>query len=307
MNNDYNHKFLSNIKKMLPLLKETFITFYGEKYRDTIIERLDSIRIFFVESDGTFCKDINDFGSLNDSEKSKLIALKDLEKTGGCLIPDIFPPLIVLKVTKPLSLHYLIHEINHSLHMSKIENDILSLFAMFNQNNIKTSVGFSEMKYDYFYELINEYMTYDLLEIARKKIGDDENINTNYDELCYLYLDKVVNNYVKKFYCERKDRLKEVLINLKGEEYYEEFGRTNWKNVSKNFERIENLFFKYLCYSDIENMDENLIYSEAIIFLFNKISNLDLILDDDSIFLKIIDDIIVNSKNKSENQSEKKR
>ena len=188
----------------------------------------------------------------------------DIEKYGGCVVKDIFPPVIVLDDTGNVILHYLIHEINNALHMRKETFEFSYLMLKL---GTKTKIGFSNMTNDYLYEIINEYMTFEIMNIAKKYISDDfiknSGISMEFNKNCYLYLDDAVDNYVYKIYDEDRDKIKKVLIEHNEDKYYSEFGENKWNSISNNLKRIEGLFIYYFWHTDTFSKDEATLYREA--------------------------------------------
>lgn len=272
---DKGQNFYTRVKDLLPLLKKVFIDYYGKEYDKTITDTLDSIRFVITDSDGKFCKDAGDYSKVTGQDWSKLSAAYangDIEKNGGCVVKDTFPPVIVLSDNEIIFLQYIFHEINHALHMERKGAGISSLMDML---GIKTKIGFSDKAHDYLYEIINEYMTFEIMSIARTYISDEyaesSGISMDFNKNCYLYLDDAINNYIYAMYNEDKDKIKKVLIKSEGNVYYEEFGDNNWDSISNNLKKFEGLFINYFWHADTLSKDEDTLYREAKEYLSEKL------------------------------------
>jgi len=307
MSINQNKEFLEKLNELRDYLKKAFIVYYGEEYRDFITERIDSLRFLFVDKDFKLCDDINDYNILNNDEK-EVLRRKDLEDAYGQVIPDIFPPLIVFQVTPKISLHSIIHEMNHSLH----EFDAARNNPEASVIKTKTSLGFSGRSDDSVYELINEYMTRDILKIAENIIPkDEEKLDFAFDPLRYVYLDMVANNYVEKMYNKEKEALKYALINFCGESYYNDsFGNDKWDYLIEKFAEIEADFHQCLWDSDSLNIEESVLYNHIINILYDDycadFGDLDNFQEEDFSVDELLDELFPENQNENPSRRKKK-
>ena len=239
------------IEEIVPRLKEAYIKYYGEEYRERIEKTIDSLRILYVDNSLNLCSDIEQPQISSTERKIINEKINDLEIAGGCVVQDIFPPLLMIKVGYDISLHTLIHEINHSLHIFEYKvDDAFSFMASYGFAK-KTNIGFSNKSDDYFYEIINDYMTRDILEIVNNQgniedsyIIDDTIIYVDSDfiKYRYIYLDEIFGYYMKKIYQESKEKLKDALINYNGESIYNSIGSYCYNYISNNFKVMEDVW-----------------------------------------------------------------
>lgn len=244
MDKEYNNKFKKNIDELLPVLKEGFISFYGEEYQDRISNTIDSTRFVFIDKNNHVCSDIK-INDLNANEQTKVNEyLKNIEETLGGLIPNLLPPAIIYKISKPLSLHALVHELNHALHLgigepSKISNPAFII------HQFKPSIGFTGEKSDYIYELVNEYMSYDILKNICDRVPENDNIDISFDDRRYVYLDMIAEGKVRDLYRANKESLKDKLINFHGYEVPYEFGYNNYDKYLSTYASIQKEYEKH--------------------------------------------------------------
>ena len=113
---------------------------------------------------------------------------------------------IRLPETGQIPIHVLIHEINHQL-----QKDILCIVKDYKVNKAITVKGTSNIDDDLVNEILNDYCSLDIMKIFLEKYNSIL-LDTTYDE-CYIYLDQLSGNAMKKTYNLLKDELKIRLIN----------------------------------------------------------------------------------------------
>lgn len=106
-----------------------------------------------------------------------------------------------------VSLHTLIHEINHALQ----KEDLLSVIDNDNKEKIFRVEGITNNSDDLVGELINEYCSEDIMNIFKQKC-DSFLLDLKFSS-GYLKIDQVSGNIMKKTYLLLKDEIKSRLIN----------------------------------------------------------------------------------------------
>lgn len=51
-------KYKTCIEKIVPILKDAYIKYYGEEYRERIEKTIDSLRILYVDNNLNLCSNI---------------------------------------------------------------------------------------------------------------------------------------------------------------------------------------------------------------------------------------------------------
>lgn len=242
MNKEYYNKFRLAVENILPLLTEAFVDFYGNKYKNIIMKKIESIHFIYVDENSNFCFNIDEKPVYR-----KLIKeiIKNEECFDGGVISKELPPIVVLKVTNPISLHILIHEINHVLHMNKglIKKELYPQFVYTYETTI---VGFTDNTNDYFYEIINEYMTYRILENVKYYIFN-ELFSTTFRKSSYILYDYIARYLIHDFYIDKELTIKEKLITGMGNDFIIKFGYFDYLEINELFKDIKTDFIEYFC------------------------------------------------------------
>ena len=270
MDKEYNSKFKNNIDELLPVLKEGFISFYGEEYQDRISNTIDSTRFVFIDDDNKLCPDINTDELTTDDQKIVDEILKNNAEALGGIIPNMLPPTIIYKVGDPLSLHALTHELNHALHIGKATNITNPLFLT---RQFTPSIGFTGRSNDYVYELVNEYMTSEVLKKVKDKVLINESIDTSFDEKRYVYLDEIADGETLDIYKTDREKIKDKLINLRGYEYPYEFGYDKYEELLTKYNTIQKEYEKEYIPLIAKGLPSDVCHELVVEDLIDKFSN----------------------------------
>ena len=241
MNN--GNEFKKKIEELLPLLKRAYIAYYGKEYEERINSVVDSIKIVFLDGKN-LCKDEEGkIISINEINSADINSINKAPKwdAKACVISETYPPIAILRPNEQLSLHTLIHEINHTLHNKKeLRNmGMIQLPPVFHE-------GIKGTEDDLIYEIINDYMSYDILEILKVIIKQSNNqfdgIDFDFDYFYYLHLDQVDNYIVKDFYEQNKDEIKKLLVLARGKEILNRYSYFNYDAENKKINYIHTNF-----------------------------------------------------------------
>lgn len=132
-----------------------------------------------------------------------------------------------------INLGSLIHEINHLL-----SRELLAVNT--EKGNTISHFGFLKNSYDFFYEVINDYITLDILQDINVRLGRDFDYLLKRDgySTAYLNVDSVCLNFVQKVYYCAKDLISKSLIEGNGNKFVKVIGYDNYNNVNFLMTRI---------------------------------------------------------------------
>lgn len=248
------NEFKKKIEELLPLLKKAYIAYYGKEYEERINSVVDSIKIVFLDGKN-LCKDEEGkIISINEINSADINSINNAPKwdAKACVIPKTYPPIAILRPKEQLSLHILIHEINHTLHNKKTKIDVgyeMPLAHLLPKKEmLEYNEGIKGTKNDLIYEIINDYMTYDILEILKVIIKKSniqiDGIDLEFDYFNYLHLDQVDNYIVKDFYEQNKNEIKKLLVLARGKEILNRYSYFNYDAENKKINYIYTNFEK---------------------------------------------------------------
>lgn len=252
---NYVNEFKKKIEELLPLLKKAYIAYYGKEYEERINSVVDSIKIVFLEGK-KLCKDEEGkIISINEINSADINSINKAPKwdAKACVIPKTYPPIAILRPNEQLSLHTLIHEINHTLHNEKEQLDfgftssVMSIISSLStKGNSEYNEGIKGTDDDLIYEIINDYMSYDILEILKVIIKQSniqfDGIDFDFDNFNYLYLDQIDDYIIKKFYEHNKDEIKKLLVLARGKEILSRYSYFNYDAENKRINYIHTNF-----------------------------------------------------------------
>lgn len=248
--------YLKEVTNLIPLLTNIYIVFYGNEHANRIRQVINSTTFVVITNDEScqiLTANIEDenkrnekINYLNNKISDNPQLAESIKQSIACVVPREDPPIIILRKTDQLSLHTLIHEINHTLHNNVEELQLVGLTALLGGGKGKEYHSGLELYHDStlrtFYELINEYMSYDLIEIFLETYPEyaatNSNIDIEFKHSTYLHVDDMVDNKIKELYTIWIDRIKELLITCQGRKLIDEFGKDNYEEIDTALDRL---------------------------------------------------------------------
>ncbi len=220
-----NNKYLisnNRLNNELSYIMQAFINFYGEKYRDYIVNGLNDLKIIWY--DDTKAKDESDIkehiiSSLNEEQINEYLK----NHKGECFLQSAYIDEIdVLVLPLSYDITHIIHELNH-----KISCHILSIKPLKMISGICISTeekgGVVQINSD-LNEAINQKMTLDILDELRK-LGLEISYTPSWQENMF----PLINMFYESF----KDSLKNVYISGNLLSFINEIGYQNYDHFSQ--------------------------------------------------------------------------
>lgn len=232
-------QYLTDIHNLLPSLIESYVNYYGEEHRNRVTEVINSITWIIKDNNANFLGTDNEqrASELQNEENFDQIR-QNIKDSKACLISKHQPPIIAIEYTNPIDMHQLVHEINHSLHCKKVVDDRMptmysAFFTDLPQKYIYKEGIASTAEAPFFYEMINDYMTIDILNHHQKNY-QIPNLNYEFDITNYIFIDIYLNNMIKDLYELKKYIIANYLINANGDLLKKELGEEDYNNLDKN-------------------------------------------------------------------------
>jgi len=150
-------------------------------------------------------------GASKEINDKKIIDLAENSTQSGAYmeISDDYDYLTFIKISNgQIPLHDLIHEINH--HLTK--ESIYKITNNDESEEIYTTIGITDDSKDLINELINEYVSKDILDSYDKIYFDDPYVDKDFDS-GYIMIDKLCGDPIKQIYELLLEVVKKNLIN----------------------------------------------------------------------------------------------
>ena len=229
-------------------LINAFGLYYGSEFDQRIISSLKETTFVYVDlinrGDKGYVFSSNE-DRMNDKDLIKRI--KAASDFTACCFPKTYPPVIAININEKINFNVLIHELNHTLHNKMIQQESFSPLIVIPPKyqegimNDDDELSQEDSLDNLCYEIINEYMTREILEIFNKKYNDqlyDCSINPSYYISVDVLLGKVVYNIFEKI----KDLIKEHLIKAEGQVIRDMIGKDNYSSLNQSLKDAYNLY-----------------------------------------------------------------
>lgn len=280
-------ELVSLYKKIEPYLIDAFVKYYGEEHRYKIENLINNLTIIFAShnigsasfkeralkyKDSSIKKEYYENLSSIKSDKNSIIIsyvgevpeklrleVENYDDKYALGYADIgsYDKSILVTFGYGIDVETLIHEMNHLL-----TKDILAI----NRENgeLIKSYGFNN-EGDFVYEIINDYMTLDIMNDFKELLPKDIFGNlllTFKTSSGYTNLDDVLGNPIKEMYLF-KDIIKSSLINKDGSKIRNILGKENYCNINITLSKYYNGLRNYINeYPNIAKNDASSLISQ---------------------------------------------
>ena len=233
-------KSITEINSLKPKLIEIFIKYYGPEHETHITQIINSVNFVF-SYDGNYI-----ISSKMDLESKDIKFINEkLNSNKSSLLGETFcytkfhPPIINLgkeAYINGLDLHKLVHELNHMMHAIEVPNLAFadSLMSQFmpgfqNSNVNKIQIGITDDNAnDIFYEIINEYMTREILKDTGIVVTDNH----------YMILDRLLDNKIYEIFKSYEEKIKEILISHKPYKFFDIMNKEAYLSIRSTLEKL---------------------------------------------------------------------
>lgn len=263
---EYAKSWENQLERFNPILTECFKEYYiGSDYRNNLhdeeikqkIERIEDVISSITFIFGTNNKGKFEYISSTNEERIKLDEklinrINNLTCEEEALVfPKTQPPVIVLDISRGFDVEKLIFIINHTLHnkiLPQMEN-VPTIMSKYLPERYQEGISNVDTKgNNLFYEIVNQCMTKDVIEILKNKIPNYP-IEEDGIPPIYVVVDDMLNNIFEQYYDVKKEFLKNTLLRAEGNivvDEIEENTKYRYNELNKILEKLYEQFNRFM-------------------------------------------------------------